>query len=122
MDKNIAKNLKKYRRQKRVRSIISGTGKRPRLSVFKSNKGMYAQLIDDQKGITVVSVHSKEVKASKSREMGAKTAVAFEIGRSIAKKAQEKKISEIIFDRSGYKYHGRIKAVADGAREGGLSF
>jgi len=117
MDKNIIKNLKKQRRRKKMRAKIKGTTKRPRLSVFRSSKGMYLQLIDDDKGKTIISAHSKEIKKKDK-----KAVVSFELGKLIAKKAIEKKIKIIVFDRSGYKYHGRVKAVADGAREGGLKF
>lgn len=119
MDKQKYKLLKKKRRQKRVRSVISGTAQRPRLSVFKSNRGMYLQLIDDSKGITIASAHSREIKAKKG---ATKTALAQELGKLIAEKAVAKKIESVVFDRSGYRYHGRVKAVAEGARENGLKF
>jgi large subunit ribosomal protein L18 len=100
-----------------VRKKISGTTARPRLSVFKSNTGIYAQLIDDIKGVTVV--------ASSSIELGKKT-VNIENSKSVGKKLAEKAVSsgvtEIVFDRNGYLYHGNIKAFAEGAREGGLKF
>ncbi|PLX20605.1 50S ribosomal protein L18 [Candidatus Parcubacteria bacterium] len=111
------KQIKKQRRHARIRAKISGTSERPRISVFKSNKGMFVQLIDDTKGFTLVSVNSKEVKAD-----GDKKAVSFEIGKLLAKKAVEKKISSAVFDKGSYKYHGRIESLASGAREGGLKF
>jgi len=117
MDKEKIKNEKKDRRHARVRAKIKGTAKRPRLSVFRSNKGMYLQLIDDNKNRTLVSVRSQELKTK-----GVKTEISLELGKLIAKKAKAKKISKVVFDRGGYKYHGRVKAVADGAREGGLQF
>lgn len=109
---------KKIRRQKRVRAKISGTSKKPRLCVFRSNKHIYAQLIDDEKGKTLLSVNDQKAKKTKKT----KTDAAREIGKEIAKKAIEKKIEKVIFDRGPYQYHGRIKAVAEGAREGGLKF
>jgi large subunit ribosomal protein L18 len=97
------------RRKKSVRSKIVGTMSRPRLSVFKSNKYLYAQIIDDVKGKTLVSASGDKNKGE-------------EIGEKIAKKALAKKIKSVIFDRNGFIYHGRIKALADGARKGGLKF
>ena len=117
MDTNKVKNQKFSRRKKKVRAKIEGKKDCPRLSVFRSNKGMFLQLIDDQDGKTLVSATSNEVK-----NKGKKVEVGFELGKLLAKKAQEKKIEKIVFDRGGYKYHGRVKAVADGAREGGLKF
>jgi large subunit ribosomal protein L18 len=117
MNKQNQKEVKRIRRHIRVRAKINGTSKRPRLSVFRSNKGIFLQIIDDSKGVTIVSVSAKEIKADKINiETGKK------LGELVAKKAQEKKISEVVFDRGGYKYHGKIKAIADGARKGGLKF
>lgn len=104
------------RRRKRIRSKISGTPEVPRLSVFKSNKFIYAQLIDDVKGNTLLSFSSKDSK-EKVPVLQAK-----EVGVEIAKRAAAQKISKVVFDRSGYIYTGKIKAVAEGAREGGLKF
>lgn len=108
------------KRKKRIRAKIEGTSAQPRLSVFRSNANMYAQLIDDLKGVTLVSASTLDeglnVKSPSSAE-GAKA-----VGNLLAKKALAKKINAIVFDRSGYLYHGRIKALADGAREGGLKF
>lgn len=117
MDKNKAKQLKSLRRKGRVRAKINGTAVCPRLSVFKSNTGIYLQLIDDIDRKTLVSVNKKELDA-KLKKIDA----AFEMGKMIAKKAMEKKIEKIVFDRGANKYHGRVKAVADGAREAGLIF
>jgi large subunit ribosomal protein L18 len=117
------KNKEKEKRQarvtrhKRVRSKIYGTSNVPRLSLYRSNKGLFIQLIDDKAGKTLVSVSDKDIKDKKT-----KTDTAKEAGKLIAKKALKKNINEIVFDRSGYKYHGRVKAVADGAREEGLKF
>ena len=117
MDKQKTKQIKKIRRQKRVRAKIKGTVERPRLNVSRSNKYIYLQLINDERGETLASVHSKNLNIA-----GAKTEESLEAGKQIAKKAQEKEIKKIVFDRGGRKYHGRIKAVADGAREEGLIF
>ncbi len=117
MDRQKLKQQKKARRQVRIRAKVKGTQAAPRLSVFRSNKGMYLQLIDDVSGVTLASVHSGEVK-SKDK----KVVISAELGKLIAKKALEKKIEKVVFDRGGNRYHGRIKAVADGAREGGLKF
>lgn len=115
----VAKGIdnKRTRRRARIRAKIRGTDNRPRLSVFKSNKGMYLQLIDDDRGRTLVSAASSEIKSRTG-----KTKIGFELGKLIATKAAGKKIKEVVFDRGGYKYHGRVKAAADGAREGGLKF
>jgi len=112
------KQLSKERRKNRIRSIVCGTAKRPRLSVFRSLEHLYVQLINDDEGKTLVSVSDKElkIKGKKPVELG------FEVGKLIAKKALDKKIEEVVFDRGGNKYHGRVKAVAEGAREGGLKF
>ena len=104
------------RRQKRIRAKISGTANRPRLSVFRSNRGLYAQVIDDSAGKTIVSAHTKEIKKGTLMDKAA------ELGKLIAKKASEQKIAKVVFDRAGFIYTGKIKAVADGARAGGLHF
>lgn len=117
MNKEKIKQNKRFRRKKRVRAKVKGTNKYPRLSVFRSNKEVYLQLINDEKGITLASAHSREIK-----KKGKKTDISFELGKLMAKKALEKKIKEVVFDRSGYQYHGRVEAVARGAREGGLKF
>ncbi len=106
------------RRHRRVRGKIKGTAERPRLSIFRSNKNIYAQLIDDEKGKTLVSIKNSEVKSKKIK----KSEMAKELGALIAKKAIEKNIKKAVFDRGGYKYHGRVKALAEGARSGGLEF
>lgn len=101
---------------------IEGTAKRPRLSVFKSNKHIYAQLIDDGKGKTLFSANDLKIKIKSDKKGDKKTDLAKKVGQMIAKKGVENKIKKVVFDRGGYKYHGRIKAVAEGAREGGLEF
>jgi large subunit ribosomal protein L18 len=113
------KHEKRKKRHKRIRAKIVGTIDMPRLYVFRSNKYIYAQLIIDESvgGKTLVVVSDKEIKKN-----GKKIDKAKEVGRFIAKEALAQKIKKIVFDKGGYKYHGRIKAVAEGAREGGLNF
>lgn len=113
----ITKTLKKQRIHRRVRKKVSGTASKPRLHVFKSNKGIYTQLIDDVNGVTMASASYKEVKAE-----GNKSAVSTEVGKLIASKALNKGVSEVVFDRGGNLYHGRIKNLAEAAREAGLKF
>lgn len=117
MDKVKAKNQQQARRHARVRARISGTAARPRLSVFRSNRGLFLQLIDDESGKTLVSAGSQEIKGA-----GNKTALSQTLGQLLAKKATDKKITRVVFDRGFYKYHGRVKAAAEGARAGGLQF
>jgi large subunit ribosomal protein L18 len=117
MEKSKEKQLKKIRRRIKIRSRIIGTAKRLRLSVFKSNKSLFLQLIDDQKGVTVFSAHTKELKAN-----GNNLEISKKLGKLIAEKAVSKGVSEVVFDRGGNKFHGKIEAVAEGAREGGLKF
>lgn len=114
--KNI-KTIKREKRHARIRSHLSGTEDRPRLAVGKSLKRNYAQLIDDVNRKTILSASDASFAAS-----GTKTERAKKVGLEIAKKALEKGVKTCVFDRSGYKYHGRVKALADGAREGGLKF
>ena len=104
----------------RIRKKISGSAAKPRLSVFRSNKDIYVQLIDDASGTTLASASSREkdIAAQKANKVD----VSKMVGEAIAKKSQELGIKDVVFDRSGYLYHGRIKAVAEGAREGGLQF
>ena len=103
------------RRHRRIRSKVSGTSARPRLSVFRSNRAISAQLIDDVKAVTIASASSRTLKGSSAEK-------ARTVGKTIAEKAKEKKVSAAVFDRGGYLYAGAIKALADGAREGGLTF
>ncbi len=120
---NKNKRQKRLMRHKRVRARIMGTAQRPRLSVFRSNKHIFLQLIDDEKNKTLVSMSDILPKAGKkTRTKTAKTKSAFEAGKDLAELAKKKKITSVIFDRGGYAYHGRIKAAAEGAREGGLKF
>ena len=113
------KNDKRIRRHKKIRMIIHGTKDRPRLFAFRSNQHIYAQLIDDDKAKVLMSASDKDLKGTKKEN---KSESARQVGVFIAKKAVEGKIEEVVFDRGGTVYHGRIKALADGAREGGLKF
>lgn len=108
----------KEKRIKRIKAKVIGTGEKPRLSVFRSNRQIYAQLIDDQKGKTLVSASGSDLKEKNSGKINQ----AHKIGEILAQKAQEKKIRQVVFDRHGYKYHGRVKALAEGARAKGLVF
>lgn len=117
MNRGKSKRNKREKRHKRVRAKVFGTAKRPRLSVFRSNKHIFLQLIDDKKGKTLVSFNDLKMKEKLN-----KTERAKEAGKQLAKLALAKKTKNVLFDRGGYKYHGRIKAVAEGAREGGLIF
>ncbi len=123
MKKITTKQEKRNRRRERVRKVIIGSEQRPRLNVFRSLKGMFAQIIDDNQGKTVVSVHSKsDAKAGNAGDRQGKVAISYKLGLRLAEKAKEKGIDQVVFDRAGYKYHGRVKAVAEGARDGGLQF
>ena len=115
----LTKRERRIRIKQRVRKDISGTAERPRLSVFRSNKEIYAQLVDDLSGKTVITASSLDKAFKKD---GAKIDVAREVGKVLAQKATEKGIESVSFDRNGYLYHGRVKALAEGAREGGLKF
>ena len=117
MDLNRQKRIKRGIRKNRVRSVVFGFLEKPRLSIFRSSEHIYGQLIDDSSGKTLVSASSMGMKSK-----GKKTEIAKEVGKLLAKKALEAKFEKIVFDRGGYKYHGRVKAVAEGAREGGLKF
>jgi large subunit ribosomal protein L18 len=116
MNTSETKQYKIARRHKRIRARVSGTAARPRLSVFKSHKFIFLQLVDDEKGSTLVSAWSKDCKGKTPADR------AKEVGIELAKKALGLKIASVVFDRGGYLYTGHIKAVADGAREGGLKF
>ncbi len=117
MVKQIDKNGARLRRHRRVRGKISGTAARPRLDVFRSAKHIYAQIIDDEQGVTLVAASSMD---KDFEGFGGNVEAATAVGKKIAEKALEKGISEVVFDRGGFVYHGRVKALADGAREGGL--
>lgn len=113
------RNLKDIRK-KRVRGKIVGSSKRPRLSVFRSNKHLYVQFIDDLKGTTLLGLYDNNIK--KEAKKMTKSEIATKLGEEAAKRAKVKHIGKIVFDRGSYKYHGRIKALAEGARKGGLKF
>lgn len=115
--KKISTNTSRIQRKRRVRAKISGTAQKPRLAVFKSLKSIYVQVIDDTLGKTLVSSKLSEIKKAANTIEGAK-----EVGKLAAEKCSALKITTVVFDRSGYQYHGKIKAIADGAREGGLIF
>ena len=114
------KNKMRQRRHLRVRMNIAGTASLPRLNVYRSNKHIYAQIIDDEKGVTLVSASSndKELKLAN----GSNIEAAKQVGALVAKRALEQSITAVVFDRGGYLYHGRVQALADGAREAGLKF
>ena len=112
----VSKIARRNKIKTRIRGKISGTAQRPRMSVFRSNKGIYVQLIDDLEGRTLVAASSKGL------EGGTKIEIAARVGAEVAKKAMESGITEVVFDRNGYLFHGRVKSLADAAREGGLKF
>ncbi len=116
MKKLNTKTEQRSRRRKRIRAKVSGTAEKPRLSVFKSNMHMMVQLINDDKGVTLAAVHSRTVKGKTPLEKAAL------VGKEIAAKAAAANVTKVVFDRGGYSYTGSIKAVAEGAREGGLKF
>jgi large subunit ribosomal protein L18 len=115
-----SKNSRREKIRKRIRGVISGTAARPRLSVYRSNKDIYAQLIDDSKGITLAAASSREAGINEVKDN--KVAKATLVGKKIAELAKSAGIESVVFDRGGYLYHGRVKSLADGAREGGLQF
>jgi len=115
----LSKNDRRLRIKRRIRKVVSGTAEQPRLAVFRSNKEIYAQIINDATGTTLISASSKQ-KDIKAK--GSKTEVATLVGKAVAEKAIKAGIKTIAFDRGGYLYHGRVKALAEAAREGGLKF
>ena len=115
-----SKQQHRIMRHRRIRAKIKGTKERPRVSVFKSNRHIFVQLVDDESGKTIIS--SKVVSAKKTKIKGSKSDKAIEIGKNVAEKAKTAGIIEVVFDRGGYKYHGRIKAFAEGLRRGGVKF
>ncbi len=114
-------NVARKRRHARVRKSVSGTAERPRLNVFRSLKHVYAQIIDDDAGVTIVATSTMDKELNDIGYGGNKNA-AREVGKMIAQKAVEKGIKKVVFDRGGYLYHGRVQQLAEGAREGGLEF
>lgn len=123
---NKIKRELRQRRHRRVRARIKGTAQRPRLSVFRSNKHIFLQLVDDEKGKTIVSASDlkpqTKTKGKKGKTKMTKMEIAAGVGKKLAELAKKKKIKYAVFDRGGYTYRGRVKAVAEGAREGGLEF
>jgi len=122
MAKKKTRSLARLRRHRRVRKHISGTPKRPRLNVFRSLNDIYAQVIDDQSGHTLVSASTIDGELRSKMKGLNKTEQAKEVGLAVAERAKAKGIESIVFDRGGYRYIGRVKALAEGAREGGLQF
>lgn len=120
----LEKQNKRHRRHKRIRSKIEGTGDVPRLCIFRSNQHTWAQLINDQNGTTLVASNDIELEkqGASVNKNATKAQKAQKVGEAISKKAQDKKIKRVVFDRAGYKYHGRVKAVKEGAEKKGLSF
>ena len=116
----LSKLQRRNRISLRIRKKIKGTAERPRLSVYRSNKQIYAQVIDDLNRVTIVSASSKEKNIAETGPKGVEQATA--VGKLVAEKCREKGIENVVFDRGGYKYHGRVKSLADAAREGGLKF
>ncbi|MBO7228900.1 MAG: 50S ribosomal protein L18 [Bacteroidales bacterium] len=113
------KEIRRFKLKMRIRKKISGTSNRPRLTVFRSNKEIYAQLIDDEKGVTLVSASTMEKNFERK---GTKTERAISVGKSVAERAKAIGVEAVVFDRNGYLYHGRVKSLADSARENGLKF
>ena len=112
----VTKQERRNKIKTRIRGKVSGTAERPRMTVFRSNKQIYVQLVDDSEGKTLASASSKGI------EEGTKTAVAAKVGQEMAEKALAAGITEVVFDRNGYLFHGRVKSLADAARNGGLKF
>jgi len=123
--KSKLKRKSRIRRHRRVRAKVYGTAKVPRLSVRRSNKHIYCQLVNDEKGITLISASDLEIKGKAQKgesDKSRQVEVAYLVGKLIAQKALEQKLKKVVFDRGYYKYHGRIRALAEGARAGGLVF
>ncbi|MFT7119800.1 MAG: large subunit ribosomal protein L18 [Nonlabens sp.] len=113
----LSKSARRIKIRKRIRKTVNGTASRPRLSVFRSNKEIYAQVINDVDGVTIASASSRELKSN-----GPKAEAAKEVGKAVAEKAKAAGVETVSFDRGGYLYHGRVLSLAEGAREGGLKF
>jgi large subunit ribosomal protein L18 len=122
MNKDIKKKERRNKIRRRIRSSIRGTSERPRLCVYKSNKHVYAQLVNDLDAVTLAAISTNSDDMKDKLDDKSKTESAREIGEILADNAQDKGIDKAVFDRSGYKYHGVVKALAEGAREGGLDF
>lgn len=116
------KRQARIKRRRRIRKRVKGSSGRPRLCVFRSAKHIYAQIIDDNSGLTLVSASSTEAEVRQHDDFESKVALATFIGKQVGQRAQEKGIQKVVFDRNGFLYHGRVKAVSEGARESGLEF
>lgn len=116
----LSKTQRRERIRKRIRKVSFGTTERPRLSIYRSNKEIYAQVIDDNQGVTLAAASSRDKELSKAK--GTKMEIATQVGKAIAEKAKKAGIKTVAFDRGGNLYHGRVKSLAEGAREGGLNF
>jgi len=118
-----ARRIQRHKRHGRVLKKVRGTAERPRLVVFRSLRNMEGQIVDDDRGVTLLGISTQAAEAVKTdEEMTSKVAISYAAGRLLAEKARESGIEKIVFDRGGYRYHGRVKAFADGARAGGLDF
>ena len=122
MNRLIQKIARHERRKMRIRRRVNGTNERPRLTVFRSHKNIYAQIIDDRAGKTLVSASSKDKALAEGVGYGGNKAAATKVGNTLAEKALQAGIKKVVFDRNGYAYHGRIKELADAARKAGLQF
>jgi large subunit ribosomal protein L18 len=122
MDAASQRRKARFKRKLRIRRNVSGTPQRPRMSVFRSKKHIYVQIIDDTTGQTIVAASSLEKQIREGKSFESKVAMANYIGKLAGERAKEKKVKNIVFDRNGYLYHGRVKAVSEGAREAGLDF
>ncbi len=116
----LSKSEKRNKIRRRIRKMSFGTAERPRLSVFRSNKEIYAQIIDDTTGKTLAAASSRDKELEKTK--GTKSEIAVAVGKSLAERAKAAGVEKVAFDRGGYQYHGRVKSLAEGAREGGLNF
>ncbi|MDP3767368.1 MAG: 50S ribosomal protein L18 [Dehalococcoidia bacterium] len=116
------RKMLRQRRHRRIRREVAGGGERPRLSVFRSLNHMYAQIVDDAKGVTLVAASTRDPEIREALKGRKKTEAGAAVGEAIAKRALTKGINRVVFDRAGYLYHGRVKALADGARKAGLQF
>ena len=116
------KNKARLKRHLRIRKYVTGTAERPRLNIFRSSKHIYAQLIDDVEGVTIAQASTLDPQLKETVENGGNVTAARQVGELVAKRAVEKNIKRVVFDRGGYLYHGRIQALADAAREAGLEF
>ncbi len=122
MKRSIKKNQTRARRAHSIRGHLKGFARRPRLSVYRSNQNLYAQVIDDSLGKTVASAKLSEIKAVKSKVPGARVDRAVELGKIVAERAIKQGVKTVVFDRGRYAYHGQVRALAEGARAGGLQF